>query len=123
MRLEQVLVLEDEPLLRSVLCEVLEESIPGLRSRPAATRREASALLEEGEIGQVVSEVTLGGANISLWLGSMLARRPHLSLVTFSTQRPWLPSEFHESPRVIHVEKRGVHAVQRLVFACRELLR
>lgn len=116
-----MVVLEDEPLLRNVLCEVLEASIPGLWPRPAATRREAAALLERGDIGQMVSEVTVGGTNVSHWLVEMLSQQPLLSVVTFSAQRPWLPPELIESPRLIHVEKLGILGLAPLVAACREL--
>ncbi len=121
MRPTGLVVLEDEPLLRNVICGALEASIPGLRTHPASTRLEASVLLDRFDIGQMVSEVTVGGTNISRWLIWLLVERPSLNLVTFSTQKPWVPAEFLESPRLLHIEKRGGRGVEPLVTACRML--
>lgn len=117
----EILVLEDEALLRSMICEVLEAALPGTRTRPAGTRDEASNVLESGSIDQLVSEVRLAGSNVSLWLGAVLVQRPALSLVTFSTARPWFPADLLESPRIAHVNKAS-GGLKELASVCRGLL-
>jgi len=120
-RIQQVLVLEDESLLRGVICEMLERSIPGVRARPAATRNEATLLLRDGEIEQLVSEVQLAGVNISGWLGKTLMAHPVLGLTTFSTLFPRLPRQLVDSSRFVHVPKTE-GGLRRLVEACRLML-
>jgi len=120
-RAQQVLVLEDESLLRGMICELLEHSIPGVRARPAATRDEAMLLLRDSEIEQLVSEVQLAGVNISGWLSEALMNHPVLGLTTFSTLFPRLPRQLVDSSRFVHVPKTE-GGLRRLVQACRVIL-
>ncbi len=118
---EDVLVLEGEGLLRSVVCDALEQALPRVRARPAGTVEEAARVLESWPISQMVSEVLVEGANVSAWLTETLEARPLMALVTFSVQRPWLPADLRESPRVAHVEKRA-GSLRALVETCDSLL-
>lgn len=117
----QLLVVDDEPLLRGVVCDLLEHSIPGVRCRPAGGREEATALLGQGGIDQLVTEVRLSGANVSHWIGETVARHPALTVVAFSVEIPWLPDGLSDGGRVVHVEKSAT-GLPGLADACRALL-
>lgn len=118
---DEILLLEDEPLLRNVICEALEQAFPSVRVRPAASVAEAVHTLEHECVTQLVSEVLVSGSNVSAWLAGLLAAHRYLGLVTFSTSRPSLGREYLESPRVEHIFKAPGN-LGALVEACRRLM-
>jgi len=113
----RIIVLSDEPLLRTVLCEAIERSIPNAVCIPAASRAEVDNELASCDIAVAVLDTWHDGTNISRWIGRLLMRCPRLGLVVFSETPPTF-AEAQRSGRVTYVEKAGEN-VSMVVEACR----
>ncbi|BAU92462.1 response regulator receiver protein [Methylorubrum populi] len=79
-----VLVVEDEPLLRMLATDILEDE--GLTVLAAATAEEALSILESrGDITVLFTDINMPGKMDGLTLASHVAQRwPHIRLVVTS---------------------------------------
>jgi CheY-like chemotaxis protein len=85
----QILIVEDEVLIRVFLSDVLEDV--GFKTRQAATADEALELLQVGEFAAVVSDIEMPGKTTGLDLAWTIDRKwPRTGLVLVSGRQ--LPS-------------------------------
>jgi putative two-component system response regulator len=75
----RVLVIDDEQVIRGLMCEILERA--GYETIGAGTADEALGLLTDTEIGLVVSDIVMPGLTGLELLGEVRARRPSLPVI------------------------------------------
>jgi putative two-component system response regulator len=75
----RVLVIDDETIIRELMCEILERA--GYETTRASTADEALGLLTDPEIGLVVSDIVMPGLSGLELLEEVRARRPSLPVI------------------------------------------
>jgi DNA-binding NarL/FixJ family response regulator len=82
----RLVVVEDEPLVASLLCQVLHEA--GFQARACDGAVEATTLVREFDPDGVLIDINLGDGPSGLHLGHLLKRtHPHLGLVFLTKYR------------------------------------
>jgi putative nucleotidyltransferase with HDIG domain len=77
--MSRVLVIDDEKVIRGLMCEILERA--GYETVGTGTADEALTLLTDNEIGLVVSDIVMPGLSGLELLGEVRARRPSLPVI------------------------------------------
>jgi putative nucleotidyltransferase with HDIG domain len=77
--MSRVLVIDDENVIRDLMCEILERA--GYETVYARTADEALGLLADKDIGIVVSDIVMPGLSGLELLGEVRARRPSLPVI------------------------------------------
>ena len=77
--MSRVLVIDDEKVIRELMCEILERA--GYETIGAGTADDALVLLTDNEIGLVVSDIVMPGLTGLELLGEVRARRPSLPVI------------------------------------------
>lgn len=77
----RILVVEDEPVIRDLLCEILSEAYECVAARSA---EEGLTLLSESDYDLAITDVKLPGADGAEFLAAVRKRLPELPVIVIS---------------------------------------